>query len=153
MTLIIPVLLSGGTGTRLWPLSREAYPKQLLPLVGTRSLLQETAARVSDATRYRRPIVVANVEHRFVIAEQFRTVAGEPPRIVLEPMGKNTAPAIAVGALLGAREDPEAMMLVMPADHVIGDMAAFHAAVDAGGWHGAGAVCERGVAVAVRVCG
>src|SRR5215207_5775704 len=130
MTRIIPVLLSGGTGTRLWPLSREAYPKQLLPLVGTRSLLQETAARVSDAARFQRPIVVANVEHRFVIAEQLRTVGTEPPLIVLEPMGKNTAPAIAVGAVLAAREDPEAMILVMPSDHVIGDVAAFHAALD-----------------------
>ena len=103
MSTIVPVILSGGTGSRLWPLSREAYPKQLLPLVGEQTMLQATAARVADAARYARPIVVANAEHRFVIAEQMRS-APQAPRIVLEPVGRNTAPAIAVAALLALRD-------------------------------------------------
>lgn len=131
VTKIIPVILSGGTGSRLWPLSREAYPKQLLSLVGWETMLQATVARVSDADAFEPPVIVANAEHRFIIAEQLRGLEA-PPRIVLEPEGRNTAPAIAAAALLALRDDPEAVILVMPADHVIGDRAMFRAGVETG---------------------
>lgn len=129
---VVPVLLSGGTGTRLWPLSREAYPKQLLPLLGPETMLQETARRVFDPERFERLIVVANAEHRFVIAEQLRAIGASPGSIVLEPQGRNTAAAAATAAIIAARKDPDALILVMPADHAIGDMPEFHRAVEAG---------------------
>jgi mannose-1-phosphate guanylyltransferase/mannose-1-phosphate guanylyltransferase/mannose-6-phosphate isomerase len=126
---IHPVILSGGAGTRLWPMSREAYPKQLLALASEQSLLQDTVARVTGA-RFAAPLIVCNVEHRFAIAEQLRQSGTEPSAIVLEPMGRNTAPAVAVAALMLAAENPAALMLVLPSDHVIRDVTAFHAAVD-----------------------
>jgi mannose-1-phosphate guanylyltransferase/mannose-1-phosphate guanylyltransferase/mannose-6-phosphate isomerase len=129
---IYPVILSGGSGSRLWPLSRESFPKQLLPLAGERSMLQDTAARVADAERFQPLTVVANEAHRFVIAEQLREIGVEDARIVLEPVARNTAPAVAVAALLAAEQDPDALVLVMPADHVILDAASFHRAVAAG---------------------
>lgn len=132
MSRVVPVLLSGGTGSRLWPLSREAFPKQLLPLAGPESMLQQTARRVSDRTRFDPLIVIANTEHRFVIAEQFREIGLDDVRIVLESQGRNTAPAVTVGALMAARDDPDALIVAMPADHVIGDVPAFHRALDAG---------------------
>lgn len=132
LTKIYPVILSGGSGSRLWPLSRESFPKQLLPLAGERTMLQDTAARVADASRFQALTVVANAEHRFVIAEQLREIGIEDPLIVLEPAARNTAPAVAVAAALAAEKDAEALILVMPADHVILDVAAFHRAVDAG---------------------
>lgn len=132
MSRVVPVLLSGGTGTRLWPLSREAFPKQLLPLAGPESMLQQTARRISDPTRFGPLTVVANAEHRFVIAEQLRAIGLTEARIVLEPKGRNTAPAITVGALLAVQGDPDALILAMPTDHVITDVAAFLCAVDAG---------------------
>jgi mannose-1-phosphate guanylyltransferase/mannose-6-phosphate isomerase len=131
MTKIVPVILSGGTGTRLWPLSREAYPKQLFPLIGSETMLQSTLARVTEGGRFERPIIVANAEHRFLVAEQLRGIAA-PARIVLEPEGRNTAPAVAAAALLASRDDGDAIILVMPADHVIEDVPLFHQAVDAG---------------------
>lgn len=127
---IVPVLLSGGAGVRLWPMSREAYPKQLLCLVGDRSMLQETVRRVSDGTRFRPPLVICNEEHRFAIAEQLHQLAMTPRAIILEPFARNTAAAVAVAALAVAEEDPEGQILVLPADHVIQDLQAFHAAVD-----------------------
>ncbi len=129
---INPVILSGGVGSRLWPLSRALYPKQLLPLATERTMLQETALRVSEAARFAAPLVVANEEHRFMIAEQLRVVGIDPSAIILEPEGRNTAPAVALAALRLAADDPDALMLVMPSDHVIGDVAAFHGAVEAG---------------------
>ncbi len=108
--MLIPVILSGGSGTRLWPLSRELYPKQLLPLVGERTMMQDTALRLAGLAGTSAPIVVCNEHHRFMVAEQLRQVGVEPRAIVLEPVGRNTAPAVAVAAILaGAQEgsDPD----------------------------------------------
>ena len=129
---IIPVILSGGSGTRLWPVSRHLFPKQLLPLFGERSLLQETAARLSAEHLFAAPILVANEEHRFIIAEQLRQIGVSPAAMLLEPEPRNTAPAIALAALAIAEEDGSRLMLVLPSDHVIRDVAAFHAAVETG---------------------
>jgi len=129
---IFPVILSGGSGSRLWPLSRESFPKQLLPLAGERTMLQETALRVADPARFHPVMVIANAEHRFVIAEQLREVGQGRPTIVLEPVARNTAPAVAAAALIAAQQDPDALILVMPADHAVPDAAGFLAAVDAG---------------------
>ena len=130
---MIPVILSGGSGTRLWPLSRELRPKQLLPLVTSNSLLQDTVARTRAlAGRVAAPIVICNETHRFLVAEQLREIGTEAQAIVLEPAGRNTAPAVAVAALL-AREahaaGVEPLLLVLPADHVIRDEEAFAEAV------------------------
>ena len=128
------VILSGGSGTRLWPASRESYPKQLLPLTGDHSLLQETAARLKGFAAVDvdpRPLVVTNEEYRFIIAEQLRQIGVRSPQIVLEPVGRNTAPALTLAALAAAEEgDP--ILLVMPADHVITDLAAFQRAIAVG---------------------
>lgn len=129
---IIPVLLSGGAGTRLWPLSREACPKQLLSLLGEKTLLQQAALRVKDATLFNDPMVVANVEHRFAIADQLRTVGVVDPVMILEPVGRNTAAAITVAALVASERNPDAVILVTPVDHWIKDAAEFQAAVEAG---------------------
>ncbi len=131
MTKVVPVILSGGTGTRLWPLSRRSYPKQLLPLAGERTLLQSAVLRASDATLFAPAMIVANAEHRFVIAEQLRAVGADNARIVLEPVGRNTAPAVAAAAAIAAEEDRGAVILVMPSDHVIEDEGAFRAAIEA----------------------
>jgi mannose-1-phosphate guanylyltransferase / mannose-6-phosphate isomerase len=128
-SMITPVLLSGGAGTRLWPLSRELYPKQLLPLVGTDTMLQATARR-ADGLSAAAPIVVCNEAHRFLVAEQMRVINHLPLAILLEPVGRNTAPAIALAALAATadgKSDP--LLLVLPADHVMKSVAAFHDAV------------------------
>lgn len=127
---IYPIILSGGAGTRLWPLSRAVLPKQLLPLVTEKTMLQETALRVSGVKEMQAPLVVCGNDHRFLVAEQMREAGIKPLAILLEPVGRNTAPAVAAAANYVKAIDPEAMMLVLPADHVINDVAAFHAAVE-----------------------
>jgi mannose-1-phosphate guanylyltransferase/mannose-6-phosphate isomerase len=126
---IYPVILSGGAGTRLWPLSRAVLPKQLLPLVSDKTMLQDTALRVADWPGLMAPVVVCGNEHRFLVAEQMREIGVAPLGILLEPAGRNTAPAVAAAAHFLAAIDPGAVMLVLPADHVIEDRAAFAAAV------------------------
>ncbi len=128
MLPILPVILSGGSGTRLWPLSREAYPKQFLPLVGDVTMLQATWNRVA-AIAGAPPIVVANQEHRFMAAEQLRECNVSPQALILEPIGRNTAPAIAIAALQALAAGDDALLLVLPSDHVVRNEAAFHAAV------------------------
>jgi mannose-1-phosphate guanylyltransferase/mannose-6-phosphate isomerase len=125
---IYPVILSGGSGTRLWPMSRRALPKQFLPLVSDRSMLQDTCARLSGLETAG-PLVVSNNEHRFLVAEQLRELDIRPTALVLEPVGRNTAPAAAVAALCVLAQDPEGVLLVLPADHLIRDVARFHEAV------------------------
>src|SRR5690606_25540849 len=127
---IHPVILSGGSGTRLWPVSRAAYPRQLMALTSELTLLQETLRRVADDTRFAAPIVVCNDEHRFLVAEQARALGVTPAAILLEPVGRNTAPAIAAAAHILADRDPEAMMLMLPSDHYIAARDGFWEAVD-----------------------
>ncbi len=122
---IIPVILSGGSGTRLWPLSRQAYPKHLLPLTGSKTLIQQTVERASSIKDVSPPIIVCNNEHRFLVAEQLRQIGIDPLEIILEPVGRNTAPAIAVAAIRAISEDPESLLLVMPADHLLDDIENF----------------------------
>ncbi|HEU0152042.1 MAG TPA: mannose-1-phosphate guanylyltransferase/mannose-6-phosphate isomerase [Arenimonas sp.] len=131
MSLIVPVLLSGGSGTRLWPLSRETHPKQFQPLVGEQSLLQATWQRLAGLAGAGAPIVVANEEHRFMVAEQLRQVGVTPAALLLEPVGRNTAPAIAAAALQAQADGSDPLLLVLPSDHVIRDEAGFRAAVQA----------------------
>ncbi len=127
--MIHPVILSGGSGTRLWPMSRTLYPKQILSLVGDHSLLQQAVLRIDGIPDFAAPLIVANEEHRFIIAEQLREIGLAPQKLLLEPMGRNTAPAACVSALSLIEEEPEALMLVMPSDHVIEDRGAFLTAV------------------------
>ena len=130
MALLQPVLLSGGAGTRLWPLSREGYPKQFLPLVGEDTMLQATWRRIAPIADLP-PIVVANDDHRFLAAEQLRLVGVEHPAILLEPVGRNTAPAIAAAALQAMRDGTDPVLLVLPSDHVVANEDAFRDAVRA----------------------
>lgn len=128
--MIIPIILAGGKGTRLWPLSRELCPKQLLPLVDQHTLLQNTILRLPEGLSP--PIVLCNEEHRFLVAEQLRAIGVKDASIVLEPMGRNTAPAVAISAELGVSIDPESVLLVLPADHHIEDLPSFHRAIAMG---------------------
>jgi mannose-1-phosphate guanylyltransferase/mannose-6-phosphate isomerase len=126
---VVPVILCGGSGSRLWPMSRRLLPKQFLPLVSDRTLFQDTALRTRGIANCGAPIVVTNAEQRFLAADQLADIAVAPRALLLEPAGRNTAPAVAAAALHAMREDPAAFLLVQPSDHVIGDVAAFHAAV------------------------
>jgi mannose-1-phosphate guanylyltransferase/mannose-6-phosphate isomerase len=119
MKAIRPIILSGGAGTRLWPTSRALHPKQFMPLTSERTMIQETALRVSDSERFLPPVVVCNEEHRFTVASELQQVGISPEVEVLEPVGRNTAPAIAAAAALCAAHDPEELLLVLPADHHI----------------------------------
>lgn len=136
--MIIPVILAGGSGTRLWPLSRKLYPKQLLPLLDDHTLVQNTMGRLKGLAEVGDPVVICNEEHRFIIAEQLRGMGVSPSAIILEPVGRNTAPAVAVAAMRIEQADPDAVMLVLPADHLIKDTAQFHAAVGQGEIRGSG---------------
>lgn len=129
---IHPVILSGGSGTRLWPLSRAAYPKQLLSLVSDRSMLQETATRSQSDVGFAGPLVICNEDHRFLIEEQLKQVGVKPQAILLEPVARNTGPAITVAALWLLDKDPDALMLVQPSDHVIASLPRFHDAITHG---------------------
>ncbi|WP_062270076.1 mannose-1-phosphate guanylyltransferase/mannose-6-phosphate isomerase [Endozoicomonas arenosclerae] len=145
---LIPVILSGGSGSRLWPQSRSLYPKQFLPLVNNKTMFQNTVSRLDGLTNVSEPLVIANEEHRFLVAEQFRQMDQNASAIILEPVGRNTAPAVALAAIKSLQvsgskslaveneervsENPESdpVLLVLAADHVINDVAAFHRAID-----------------------
>jgi mannose-1-phosphate guanylyltransferase/mannose-6-phosphate isomerase len=127
---LVPVILSGGAGTRLWPLSRELLPKQLLALTGERTMIQETAARLAGFRDATAPVVVCNEAHRFLVAEQLREMGMPPAAILLEPVGRNTAPAIALAAHVARQlAGDDALMLILPADHVLSDLGAFQSAI------------------------
>lgn len=136
-----PVILCGGSGTRLWPMSRRALPKQFLPLLSDRSMLQDTCLRL-EGLGAAAPVVVSSNDHRFLVAEQLREIALRPTAQILEPMGRNTAPAVAVAALCVQEQDPAGLLLVLPADHLIREVPRFHDAVRA-----AGGLAERGALV------
>ncbi len=127
-TKIVPVILSGGSGTRLWPVSRKSFPKQFWPLISERSMLAETALRAATS-QFTPPIVVTNQDHRFVVAEQLRNAGIRDAQILLEPVGRNSAPAIAAAALLAAESDPEAVLWIMAADASISDLKALEGAI------------------------
>jgi len=128
---LFPVILSGGSGTRLWPLSREHFPKQLLCLAGELTLLQQTVNRLQGLGA-EGPLLICNEEHRFLIAEQLRELSCTTLGIILEPAGRNTCPAATLAALTISKIDPDALMLIMPADHIVKDIAAFQKAVGTG---------------------
>jgi mannose-1-phosphate guanylyltransferase len=128
-TRIVPVILSGGSGTRLWPMSQPENPKQMLALTAEQTMLQLTAMRTGGHDHFDAPIVVANAAHADMVEEQLAAIDAIPQALILEPAGRNTAPAIALAAI--AAGSGAAPLLVMPSDHVIGDVAAFHAAIDA----------------------
>lgn len=134
---LVPVILCGGAGTRLWPLSRDEYPKQLLSLAGTETMLQATIRRLdgfacADVDLASAPIVVCNEDHRFLVAEQIKETGSEEVSIILEPCGRNTAPALTVAALSASKSGQDPLLLVMPADHVLEDQTAFHQTVQRG---------------------
>lgn len=130
--MIVPVVLSGGCGSRLWPLSRELYPKQLLPLTGKQTMLQNTVLRLSNLSKVTNPLVVCNQNHRFIVADQLRAVDRPAAAIILEPVGRNTAPAVAVAALQAIKDDSEAILLVLPSDHEIQNEELFCQALEKG---------------------
>lgn len=144
--MIYPVILSGGVGSRLWPTSRSLYPKQLLPLVSERAMLLETALRVEASEIFAAPVIVSNDEHRFIIAQQMRDAGISPLAHILEPQGRNTAPAAAAAAAFVQALDPSGILLILPADHHIGDVAAFRDAIAQGALlAGAGKLVTFGV--------
>ena len=151
MKSVTPVILSGGSGTRLWPLSREAHPKQFLPVIGEHSLLQATALRLQGLNASA-PIIVANETHRFLVAEQLQALGIKASALLLEPIGRNTAPAIAAAAYQALASDADAVLLVMPSDHAIRNVQGFQAAValalpvaQQGGFDNRGAIVTFGI--------
>lgn len=143
---VVPIILCGGSGTRLWPMSRKLLPKQFLPLITDRSMLQETALRAAALPGSSRPYIVCSEEHRFLAAEQLREVDIAPAKILLEPVARNTAPALAAAAMAVAEIDPAAVMLVLPADHLIADIGKFGEAVtEAAAIAAAGALVTFGI--------
>jgi len=130
LSKIIPVILAGGSGTRLWPLSRAKYPKQFLPLSGNNSLMQETILRLSGLDSIEDIIIICNSDHRFIVLEQCKKLEIKMPIILLEPIGRNSAPAITAAALQANKILDDALLLVLPADHLIQNINAFHKAID-----------------------
>lgn len=136
-TVLIPTVLCGGAGTRLWPLSRDEYPKQLLPLAGVETMLQATIRRMGGFVHEKAelamaPMVICNEDHRFLVAQQIKGIGPEPVSIILEPVGRNTAPALTLATLEAMKDGNDPLLLIMPADHVIEDVAAFHEALATG---------------------
>ena len=131
MTRITPVLLAGGSGTRLWPLSRKSYPKQFSTLLGDETLFQSSAKRLisSRALQFDAPITMTNSEYRFIVVEQLRGAGIDPGAVLIEPEGRNTAPAVLAAAIYTSKRDPDATILIAPSDHIIPDTLAFHAAI------------------------
>lgn len=129
--MIYPIILCGGSGTRLWPLSRKSYPKQFARLTGTETLFQASAKRLTGDS-FARPVILTNSDFRFIVAEQLTEMGIDPTAVLIEPEGRNTAPAVLAAALWLAERDPDAMMLVAPSDHVVPNSAAFRVAVEAG---------------------
>ncbi|WPB58062.1 mannose-1-phosphate guanylyltransferase/mannose-6-phosphate isomerase [Xylophilus sp. GOD-11R] len=129
---MIPVILSGGSGTRLWPLSRSSYPKQFIGVTEERTMFQLTLARLAGLPDVQAPLVVGNENHRFILGEQLHAVGVKPHAILLEPVGRNTAPAIAAAAAAASAQGADPLLLVLAADHVIADTPAFHQAIAAG---------------------
>lgn len=151
MPPICPVILAGGSGTRLWPLSRAGFPKQFLCLDGAHSLFQQTAMRLaglrSAGVVLQAPLVVGNEDHRFLVLEQLREVSTDAATVLLEPMGRNTAPALALAAMAAMAQGQDPVLVVTPADHVITDEAAFRSAVTTAVAHAAqGQIVILGVA-------
>jgi mannose-1-phosphate guanylyltransferase/mannose-6-phosphate isomerase len=130
--MIIPVILSGGAGTRLWPLSRELEPKHLVDLIGSTTLLQKTASRLAGLADTGPPVIIGNHAHQQLVINQLAEIGVRPSTMLLEPIGRNTAPAAAVAALTATRDGDDPILLVLPADHMIGDVDRFHAAVEIG---------------------
>ena len=131
MTKIIPIILAGGSGTRLWPLSRKSYPKQFSNLVGNHSLFQQSALRLisSDLITFSQPVILTNSDFRFIVADQLQGAGIDPGAVLIEPEGRNTAPAVLAAAIYASKSDPDATILIAPADHIIPDTLAFHAAI------------------------
>ena len=131
---VIPVILCGGSGTRLWPLSRESFPKQFLSLQpeDSKSLLQKTQERISNVNYIKNPILICNEEHRFIVAEQMREINIKPSAILLEPFGKNTEPAITIASLKALELDQDPVLLVLSSDHEIKDEEEFLKVIEAG---------------------
>ncbi|MEX1056352.1 MAG: sugar phosphate nucleotidyltransferase, partial [Natronospirillum sp.] len=127
--MLYPVIMAGGNGTRLWPKSRQLYPKQFLRLTGDQSMLQQTVQRL-DGLDVAEPLLICNEEHRFLAAEQMREIGRLGQNIILEPVGRNTAPAIALAALTALQKDDNAILLVLAADHLIKDVPTFQASVN-----------------------
>ena len=135
---IIPVILSGGSGSRLWPLSREQHPKQYLPLVGNNTMLQETLLRLKGLDNLADPVIICNSSHRFMVAEQLKQMDINNPTVLLEPVGKNTAPAIAAAAIYtinSAQDKEDQILLILSADHLIEDISSFYSAIDSATKH------------------
>ena len=129
MQQITPVILCGGSGSRLWPLSRKSYPKQFVPLVGNKTLFQNSSERLTGK-QFKNPVIVTNSDYRFIVTEQLQEIGIDPGAILIEPEGRNTAPAILAAALYEYRENPDAILVVAPSDHVINDINAFQLAID-----------------------
>ena len=129
MQQITPVILCGGSGSRLWPLSRKSYPKQFVPLVGNKTLFQNSATRLTGK-QFKNPVIVTNSDYRFIVTEQLQEIGIDPGAILIEPEGRNTAPAILAAALFEYQINPDAILIVAPSDHVINDINAFQLAIE-----------------------